>query len=136
MAASGDDRTPVAGGPVFGSIDPDQWITANDTGFAVWDRFPVGPGHALVVPRRRVGRWWDLTPTEQADLMALTAATRSIIDGLHHPDGYNIGINDGAAAGQTVDQLHIHLIPRYAGDVADPRGGIRHVIAGRGNYLS
>lgn len=121
---------------VFHAIDTEDWVAHNPGGFAVWDRFPVGRGHALVVPHRRVSRWWDLTGAEQAHLGDLVAATRDVIDRLHQPDGYNIGFNDGVAAGQTVGQFHIHVIPRYTGDVADPRGGIRHVIASRGNYLA
>jgi diadenosine tetraphosphate (Ap4A) HIT family hydrolase len=68
-------------------------------------------------------------------MMQLVSATRAFIDDLHRPDGFNIGFNDGVAAGQTVDQLHLHVIPRYVGDVDDPRGGVRHVIPSRGNYL-
>jgi diadenosine tetraphosphate (Ap4A) HIT family hydrolase len=125
----------VFAGSPFHDVDRDTWITSNDGGFAIWDAHPVNPGHALVVPHRRVDRWWDLTSEDQGALVELVAATRLVIDGLHNPDGYNIGFNDGAAAGQTVSQFHIHVIPRFHGDVDDPRGGVRHVIAERGNYL-
>lgn len=126
----------MAGASPFRDIRETEWIAGNDSGFAIWDRFPVNPGHALVVPHRPVGRWWDLTLAEQSDLLQLAALVRAKIDDLHGPAGYNVGFNDGAAAGQTVTQLHLHLIPRYPGDVDDPRGGIRHVIPARGNYLT
>jgi diadenosine tetraphosphate (Ap4A) HIT family hydrolase len=119
----------------FHTVPDAEWIASNATGFSIWDLFPVNPGHALVVPHRVAGRWWDLTPHEQAGLLELVARTRAVIDDLHQPAGYNVGFNDGATAGQTVSQLHIHVIPRYPKDVPDPRGGVRHVIPARGNYL-
>ena len=101
---------------------------------AVWDIFPVSTGHALLILNRHVATWFDASPEEQADLVGGIAIVRDIIDRLHSPDGYNIGINVGEAAGQTVFHLHVHVIPRYRGDVADPTGGVRHVIPQRGNY--
>jgi diadenosine tetraphosphate (Ap4A) HIT family hydrolase len=101
----------------------------------LWDGFPVSPGHALLVPRRHVATWFDATAEEQAALMRALSAARDIAAERHRPDGYNVGINVGEAAGQTVFHLHIHLIPRYSGDVADARGGVRHVIPSKGNYL-
>jgi superfamily II DNA or RNA helicase/diadenosine tetraphosphate (Ap4A) HIT family hydrolase len=101
----------------------------------LWDAFPVAQGHALLVTRRHIASWFDSTSDEQRELLeALTVAKREI-EASRAPDGYNIGINIGPAAGQTVVHLHIHVIPRYAGDVADPRGGVRHVIPLRANYL-
>lgn len=101
----------------------------------LWDSFPVSPGHALVVPRRHVATWFDATAEEQAALTRALSVARDIVAERHRPDGYNVGINVGEAAGQTVFHLHVHLIPRYSGDVADPRGGVRHVIPSKGNYL-
>ena len=101
---------------------------------AVWDIFPVSTGHALLIPNRHVPTWFDASPEEQADLVSGIAVVRDKIDKLHVPDGYNIGINVGEAAGQTVFHLHLHVIPRYRGDVADPTGGVRHVIPKLGNY--
>ena len=102
----------------------------------LWDGYPVSPGHALITPIRHFPEWFDATRVEQAALMeGLEIAKRGILK-THTPDGFNIGINIGAAAGQTVPHLHVHLIPRYQGDVPDPRGGIRHVIPGKGNYLA
>lgn len=122
----------------FVSHSPTDWITANDAAFAVFDRFPVTPGHVLVVTHRVVATWFEATAAEQSALMSLVNEVKSILDERLNPrpDGYNVGFNAGEAAGQTVPHLHIHVIPRYEGDVADPRGGIRHVIPGKGNYLA
>ncbi len=103
---------------------------------ALWDAFPVSEGHLLLVPRRHVPTWFDATAEEKAALTAAIDRGRELIASRHSPDGFNIGINVGEAAGQTVFHLHVHLIPRYAGDVPDPKGGVRHVIPGKGNYLA
>ncbi len=102
---------------------------------ALWDVFPVTPGHALLIPKRHVPTWFDASPEEQQELMTAVEAVRTIIDRKYHPDGYNIGVNVGRAAGQTVFHLHMHVIPRYQGDVPDPTGGVLHVIPSKGNYL-
>ncbi|HKK30159.1 MAG TPA: HIT family protein, partial [Alphaproteobacteria bacterium] len=99
-----------------------------------WDRYPVSPGHALLVPRRHVAGWFDASQEEQQALVAALEAAKRKIEKEHRPDGYNIGVNIGEAAGQTVDHLHVHLIPRYQGDIADPRGGVRHVIPAKAGY--
>ena len=101
---------------------------------AVWDIFPVSTGHALLIPNRHVATWFDASREEQIELVGGIAIVRGIIEELHSPDGYNIGVNVGQAAGQTVFHLHVHVIPRYRGDVVDPTGGVRHVIPERGNY--
>jgi len=121
---------------VFLAIDPDDWIASNDLAFAIRDRFPVSRGHSLVVPRRVVTEWWEATTAEKAGILDLIDVVKRRLDAEHSPDGYNVGFNDGTAAGQTIDHLHVHVIPRYDGDVDDPRGGIRHVIPERGNYLA
>jgi superfamily II DNA or RNA helicase/diadenosine tetraphosphate (Ap4A) HIT family hydrolase len=100
----------------------------------LWDAFPVSDGHALLVPKRHVTAWFDATPEEQSELTQAIAEARRAIEAVHSPDGYNIGVNVGQAAGQTVFHLHVHVIPRYAGDVPNPRGGVRHVLPGKGNY--
>jgi len=123
------DRSP------FHDVPPAEWIASNRSAFAIWDRYPVSPGHALVIPFRLIPTWWDASQEEHSDLLALSSEVKQVIDQLHGPDGYNLGFNAGEAAGQTVHHLHIHVIPRYSGDVPDPRGGVRHVIPGRGNYL-
>ena len=119
----------------FLAVPASKWLLANDSAFVVADRFPVSPGHALVVPRRSIGNWWEATDQERADMLALVDEIKLQLDAGRKPDGYNVGFNDGAAAGQTVGHLHIHVIPRYHGDMPDPRGGVRHVIPGKGNYL-
>lgn len=102
------------------------------TGF--WDGFPVSPGHALLVPVRHVATWFEATAEEQAELATSISAVRHAILEKHAPDGFNIGINVGEAGGQTVPHLHVHVIPRYAGDVADPRGGVRWVVPNEARY--
>lgn len=109
-----------------------EWVTA----FAIRDGFPVSPGHTLIIPRRHVASFFEVTDAERADLMSLLAAARDDLDREFRPAGYNIGINDGAAAGQTVPHLHIHLIPRYVGDRDDPRGGVRWVLPDKAAYWS
>jgi superfamily II DNA or RNA helicase/diadenosine tetraphosphate (Ap4A) HIT family hydrolase len=103
---------------------------------AIWDRFPVSPGHALIISRRHVASWFEASIEERDALTSLIDAVRVEIERDHSPDGYNIGINIAAAAGQTVPHLHLHVIPRYEGDVPDPRGGVRYVIPQKANYLA
>lgn len=98
------------------------------------DAFPVSPGHHLLVPRRHVEDFFQLTDGEQADLWRLMARLRERLQAEHAPDGFNVGVNAGEAAGQTVAHAHVHLIPRYAGDVADPRGGVRWVVPAKAPY--
>ena len=115
--------------------DPRDWVASNGLAFAIRDAFPVSPGHTLVVPRRLFASWFEATAEERAAIFDLVEVVRRQLDSSEHPpQGYNIGINVGGAAGQTVP--HLHVIPRYERDVPDPRGGVRHVIPGRGNYLA
>jgi len=110
-------------------------ITAeNPSARAIRDAYPVTPGHTLIIPRRHIPTWFDATDQEQRDMMALVAEVKARLDAEHAPDGYNIGVNIGESAGQTVMHLHIHVIPRHTGDVDDPTGGVRLVIPERGNY--
>lgn len=113
----------------------DRICFRSEFAFGLWDGFPVSPGHALLIPRRHVATLFDASREERVTLFDALEAVRAIIDERYRPDGYNIGINHGAAAGQTIFHLHLHLIPRYAGDVADPRGGVRFVIPNKANYL-
>jgi diadenosine tetraphosphate (Ap4A) HIT family hydrolase len=89
-----------------------------------------------VIPRRVVTTWWEASDHEKLAMFELVDDVKRQLDAEHSPHGYNVGFNNGAVAGQTVDHLHVHVIPRYEGDVDDPRGGIRNVIPGRGNYLA
>ncbi len=124
------------GGSVFTHVPEDKWIAANDLAFAIRDNFPVSPGHSLVIPRRIVATWDSTTPDERAALLALMSQVKDRLRDALQPDGFNVGFNEGAAAGQTVFHLHIHVIPRFTGDVRDPRGGIRHAVMGKGNWES
>lgn len=101
---------------------------------AIADNFPVSDGHTLIIPRRHVATLFEATDEERLALFALVDEVKLNLDVSHAPDGYNIGINSGEAAGQTIDHLHIHVIPRYSGDVADPVGGVRGVVPGKANY--
>jgi superfamily II DNA or RNA helicase/diadenosine tetraphosphate (Ap4A) HIT family hydrolase len=102
----------------------------------IWDGFAVSPGHALLIPKRHVASWFEASHEEQAELLVAIERAKEEVERSHQPDGYNIGINVGEAGGQTVSHLHVHLIPRYKGDVADPRGGVRFVIPEKANYLA
>jgi len=100
------------------------------------DSFPVSAGHCLVIPRRHIASLFEATEEEQREMLRLLNEARNSTQKAHAPDGFNIGINDGPAAGQSIPHLHIHLIPRYTGDVAEPRGGVRWVLPARANYWS
>ena len=118
----------------FCRLDQDRLLLANELAVAIYDSHPVTPGHALLIPRRHIGSFFEATAAERDALMELLAAMRERLLASHRPDGFNIGINDGVAAGQTVMHLHIHLMPRYLADSADPRGGVRWIIPDRAPY--
>ena len=101
---------------------------------AFLDSFPVSSGHALVIPRRHVVSIWDLATEEYADAFDLVRQVKDLLQKKFEPQGFNVGVNCGEAAGQTVFHAHIHIIPRYAGDVPRPRGGVRNIIPGKGDY--
>jgi len=118
----------------FCSLSRDRLVFESELAIAFRDGFPVSPGHTLVIPRRHVASFFDTTPQEQAAMLRLLNLARIDLDHRHHPSAYNVGINDGHAAGQTVPHVHIHLIPRYAGDREDPRGGVRWVLPNQAAY--
>jgi diadenosine tetraphosphate (Ap4A) HIT family hydrolase len=118
----------------FCTLPPDRIVIRRETAFVIRDGFPVSPGHTLVIPRRHIASFFEVTDAERLDLMALLVTAREDLDREFRPAGYNIGINDGAAAGQTVPHLHIHLIPRFEGDRDDPRGGVRWVLPDKAAY--
>ena len=120
----------------FCTLPDERVIDQNDHGLVIRDWFPISPGHTLIIPKRHTGSFFDLTEAERSDLLLLLDKAKLDLENEFKPDGYNIGINDGPAAGQTVPQLHIHLIPRYAGDRADPRGGVRWIIPEKADYWS
>ncbi len=113
---------------------PNEIILSSDLAFAIYDRYPVNEGHMLIIPRRHVEDYWGSTSDEREALCDLMEECKMHLDKMFKPDGYNIGINCGEAAGQTVKHLHVHLIPRYIGDIENPRGGVRGVIPSRRIY--
>ena len=114
---------------------PDRVAFATAFSKGIWDAFPVTPGHLLVVPHRHVATWAELHPSEQAAMIEGLNQARALLTETFAPDGLNVGFNEGPAAGQTIPHFHIHVIPRRQGDMKDPRGGVRHVIPAKGNYL-
>src|SRR5215475_3297211 len=104
-----------------------QALAQNRLAFAIYDAFPVSPGHSLIIPRRHVGTVFDLDAEEYAACFALVRELRHLLEVRHRTRDYNLGVNCGETAGQTISHAHIHLIPRYPGDVSDPRGGVRHI---------
>lgn len=141
----------------FCTPDTSKIILSNAQAIAIFDGFPVTPGHTLIVPKRHIASFFEATKEEQAAMFDLLTEMREKLKSLPTslsereekdppqptfdkvgsfsvPDGFNIGINDGVAAGQTVMHLHIHLIPRYAGDQPDPRGGVRWIIPEKAPY--
>ena len=122
--------------PLCQRVARGELLAANACAVAIPDAFPVSPGHALIVPRRHVADFFDLAAEKQAGLWTLLPLVKQAIDAGHRPAAYNVGMNVGAAAGQTVAHVHVHLIPRYPGDVPDPRGGVRWVLPARAAYWS
>ena len=109
-------------------------VARNDLCYALWDRYPVSRGHLLVIPFRHTPDFFSMTGAERQAAMDLVRGCRTLIEENFRPAGYNIGFNVGEAAGQTVMHCHCHVIPRYAGDVPDAKGGIRGVVPGRRGY--
>ena len=126
--------TAPAACPFCARIRLGEVLASTEHAVAIADAFPLSPGHALVLPRRHVAGYFELRDEEQTALWRLVSQVRTSIDREHRPDGYNLGVNVGAAAGQTVDHVHVHVIPRHAGDVDDPRGGVRWVLPSRARY--
>lgn len=120
----------------FCVLDPLRILAEDELTVVYRDGFPVSPGHTVIIPRRHFATLFDATEAEQAALLKALAQAKVILDGQYKPDGYNIGINHGAAGGQSVPHLHIHLIPRYQGDKEDPRGGVRWILPDKAKYWS
>ena len=118
----------------FCTLPAGRLLFRNDAAVVVRDAYPVTPGHTLVIPVRHVASFFDATPSEREAMLALLDTGKQQLQADVGPAGYNIGINDGAAAGQTIGHLHLHLIPRYPGDRPDPRGGVRWVIPDKADY--
>jgi diadenosine tetraphosphate (Ap4A) HIT family hydrolase len=120
----------------FCQVDPNRILHSNEVAYSILDAFPVSPEHTLVVPRAHVRSIYDLSSAEQHALWELTRAVREALRSTPGIDGFNIGLNDGPAAGQTIEHAHIHVIPRRSGDCSDPRGGIRLIFPGKAHYWS
>ncbi|KAA9327226.1 HIT family protein [Hymenobacter busanensis] len=119
---------------VFFSISPDNHIITTDHFFVIRDGYPVSPGHSLIITKQLRRDYFELSEEELQELPAVIKMVKANIEESHRPDGYNLGMNCGQAAGQTVFHFHCHVIPRYLGDMESPRGGVRHCVAGKGDY--
>lgn len=120
----------------FCSLPHERIVVENEHAVWIYDGFPVSPGHSLIIPKRHAGSFFEVTPEERLAMLELLDKAKATVAQELSPDAFNIGINDGAAAGQTVPHLHLHLIPRYSGDVVDARGGVRWVIPDKADYWS
>lgn len=118
----------------FCNLEESRIIAQNDLVMAFYDGFPVNPGHTLVVPMRHVANYFDLKSEEKKALWEMADYCKTILDNHFTPSGYNIGINIGVTAGQSIPHVHLHLIPRYNDDTPNPRGGVRGVIPSKQNY--
>ena len=118
----------------FCDLPIERVVLATGHSVVIRDLYPVSPGHTLIVPKRHIARFGEATDVERHDLLEALELTRAQLLKEFAPDGFNIGINDGEAAGQTIPHLHVHLIPRFRGDCADPRGGIRWIFPDKAVY--
>ena len=116
------------------SIKNNYFYLENELAIARLDDFPVNKGHLEVILKRHIKDWWGTTLEEKIAIFNLLEEAKKMIDDKYSPDGYNIGMNLGEKAGQSVMHLHVHLIPRYDGDVENPRGGVRGIIPEKQNY--
>ena len=118
----------------FCNLAADAVLLENESGAAFLDAFPVSNGHTLVIPTNHVASIFDVSESERSALWRLVTRVLSTLTDRFAPDGFNIGVNDGTAAGQTITHAHIHVIPRYLDDVPDPRGGVRRLIPDKAVY--
>jgi len=125
-------ETPIT--PCLFCTNPQGVSLVSELAYSARDTYGVSPGHTLVIPKRHVATFFELTPEEVADCMKLINEEKKLIDKEFNPDGYNIGVNIGSAAGQSIFHVHIHIIPRYKGDVENPQGGVRHVLPKKAHY--
>lgn len=107
-------------------------LAENDYAFVIEDKYPVSLGHCLVIPKVHVPTIFDLSIEAYTACFDLVRGAKDLLLSKYRPNGFHIGTNSGESAGQTVQHAHLHVIPRYTGDVPDPRGGVRHVIPGKG----
>ncbi len=118
----------------FTGIKEDEKIYKGQKFFIIRDKYPVSPGHLLIISTTEKQDFFDLNTTETNELWTMINKCKELIENKYAPDGYNIGMNCGEAAGQTVFRFHCHVIPRYKGDMNDPLGGVRHCVEGKGYY--
>ena len=115
-------------------LEKKERMLENEVGFVIYDGYPVSKGHCLIVPHRVYSDYFESTNEEVIGLQKLVLETKKLLDEKFQPDGFNVGINSGESGGQTVPDVHIHLIPRYKGDMENPRGGVRGVIPSKQKY--
>jgi len=118
----------------FCDIAESRIVAADDLVLAIRDKYPVSPGHTLIMPRRHVEDYFDLTAEEHAAMHTMLLESKKALEEELGPQGFNVGVNVGRAAGQTIDHVHLHLIPRFEGDMPDPSGGVRGVIPEKQKY--
>lgn len=118
----------------FFEIPKDRWIGETEYFFLIRDGFPVSQGHTLIITKEVKTDYFALSEEEKSDLQTAIEKAKELVEEEFTPDGYNVGMNCGESAGQTVFHFHCHLIPRYIGDMENPRGGVRHCIEGKGYY--
>lgn len=118
----------------FCNIREDRIITSDELVYGIRDKYPVSPGHTLIITRRHVSDYFELTDDERRAMQAMLMKMKGMLDAELNPQGYNIGINVGRSAGQTIDHAHLHLIPRFEGDMPDPKGGVHGVIPEKQKY--
>lgn len=121
---------------LFGKHEiPNERILYRDSDFFImFDNYPTSPGHILIITTGNEKDFFELSESKRIKLLSMIDKSKDFISEKYNPDGYNIGMNCGETSGQTVMQFHCHLIPRYKGDVEDPRGGVRHAVIGKGYY--
>mgnify|MGYP006270684485 CR=1 FL=1 len=118
----------------FFEVPESRIIAENELTFALFDKFPISPGHTLIVTKREIETWWDTTEQERIAILDLLNVVKAFLDTHFYPNGYNVGFNAGKSAGQTVAHFHLHVIPRFTGDSEDPRGGIRQIFPTKARY--
>jgi len=119
---------------VFLEIKENDKIYTGDYFFLIYDAYPVSPGHILIISNELKNDYFELSNEEQVELNKMIIVAKNIIEENYSPQGYNIGMNCGETAGQTVMHFHCHVIPRFIGDMENPKGGVRHCITGKGYY--
>ena len=118
----------------FCQLPEEEILYSSELVIAFHDRFPVSEGHTLIITKRHIPSFFDALEEERREIDIAIQKMKVYLDGKYSPDGYNIGLNCGEAAGQSVPHLHVHLIPRYKGDMENPRGGVRGVIPSKQSY--